>query len=167
MKLLIVRHGETEENKRHILQGHLPGTLTGLGIAQAESLALQLEGMAFDVLLSSDLKRCMDTAEILNRHHGKAIIATPLLRERDWGSITGMVVDPLHPVVIPDDVESVEAMRQRARVFLDDVSATYPAKTVLAVSHGLFLRCLQAVHFSLALNEIEKMDNCEMRELSL
>ena len=35
MNLYLLRHGETEENVQHILQGHMPGTLTETGKAQA------------------------------------------------------------------------------------------------------------------------------------
>ena len=43
MRLLITRHGETIENKAGILQGHTEGTLSGLGIEQAEKLASRLK----------------------------------------------------------------------------------------------------------------------------
>ena len=43
MKLIIVRHGETEENKIGIIQGHLPGTLSVIGIEQAQKIALRLK----------------------------------------------------------------------------------------------------------------------------
>lgn len=43
MKLILSRHGETLENQQHILQGQLPGTLSPLGIAQAERLAEMLQ----------------------------------------------------------------------------------------------------------------------------
>ena len=39
MTLYLLRHGETEENVQHILQGHMPGTLTETGKAQARALA--------------------------------------------------------------------------------------------------------------------------------
>ncbi|MFQ6617233.1 MAG: histidine phosphatase family protein [Fidelibacterota bacterium] len=39
MKIYLIRHGETEENLRGIVQGHFPGKLTPKGIIQAEKLA--------------------------------------------------------------------------------------------------------------------------------
>ena len=55
MKLILSRHGETLENQQHILQGQLPGTLSPLGIAQAERLAEMLQEETIDNIVSSDL----------------------------------------------------------------------------------------------------------------
>ena len=89
-ELYLVRHGQTEENAAHILQGHMPGHLSHEGIAQAQALRDKLKNIRFDALLCSDLRRCMDTAMILNEPHGLPLESTPLLRERDWGPFTGM-----------------------------------------------------------------------------
>ena len=63
MKLIIARHGETEENKKGILQGHLPGKLTELGIEQSKKLALRLKNEKIDAIYSSDLARASNTAK--------------------------------------------------------------------------------------------------------
>ncbi len=44
MRLIITRHGETEENKNKIFQGHLPGKLTQLGIEQAQKISIKIKG---------------------------------------------------------------------------------------------------------------------------
>lgn len=167
--IYLLRHGETEENAKHILQGHMPGTLTQQGIEQAIEAVEQLRSTAFDVCLSSDLKRCVDTTNIILEHLGQDIpvVYTKLLRERDWGSITGVVVDKGKWVDMPDDVESLPAIRTRSQVFLDFVAKTYPEKNVLVVSHGLFLRILQAVHKGVEHKEIVPMTNAEVRVLSI
>ena len=54
MELILSRHGETLENQQHILQGQLPGTLSPLGIAQAERLAEMLQEETIDNIVSSD-----------------------------------------------------------------------------------------------------------------
>ena len=170
--LYLLRHGETEENVKHILQGCMPGTLTEKGREQAKEAALSLKDVNFDVVLSSDLKRSVDTMEIILEElkaHGQtpSVLQTKLLRERDWGSATGMVVDGVHKIVIPKDAESVKTMKQRSRIFLDFVRKTYPNKTVLAVSHGLMCRCIQAVHRNVEIQDVEKMVNAEIRILQL
>ena len=81
--LYLVRHGETKENVANILQGHMPGELTERGIEQARQLCKKLQSVRFDALVCSDLKRCVDTAAILNEPHGLTPEYTPLLRERD------------------------------------------------------------------------------------
>ena len=59
--LYLARHGQTEENMARIFQGHMPGTLTVEGIAQAEALRDTLRDISLDAVVSSDLKRCVDT----------------------------------------------------------------------------------------------------------
>ena len=167
MELYILRHGETEENIQHILQGHTDGHLTELGRQQAHDAGKLLRNIHFDAFLCSDLKRCTDTAEIISSFLDMNIQTTPLLRERDWGSVTGEVVDATHRIVVPDDAETVPAMKARARVFLDYVADTYAGKRVLAVSHGLICRCLQAVHYGKELAEVDRMKNAEYRVLNL
>ena len=70
MKLILSRHGETLENQQHILQGQLPGTLSPLGIAQAERLAEMLQEETIDNIVSSDLARSYNTAVAVARKHG-------------------------------------------------------------------------------------------------
>ena len=170
--LFLLRHGETEENVKHILQGCMPGTLTEVGREQAREAACELCAVDFDAVLSSDLKRATDTADIIleaMKEQGKSlsVLQTKLLRERDWGSATGMVVDGVHKIVIPPDAESVKTMKHRSRIFLDFVRKTYHDKTVLAVSHGLLCRCIQAVHRGVEIQDVEKMVNAETRILQL
>lgn len=66
--LYLARHGETEENVAQILQGLMPGHLTARGREQAAELRDKLVAAhtAFDVMLTSDLQRALDTANIIN-----------------------------------------------------------------------------------------------------
>lgn len=165
--LYLVRHGETEENKQHILQGHQPGTLSALGIQQAHEAAEQVRSVAFDVCLSSDLKRCSDTADIIlsERNDDLHVLYTKMLRERDWGSATGKPCSDYQNIPVPSDAESMPALKARCRVFLDYVSKTYAGKRVLIVSHGFVLRILQAVHLGVDFHDVQMLNNAEVREL--
>ena len=166
--LILVRHGETEENKQHILQGHMPGTLSEQGKIQAIKAAESLSSVAFDACICSDLKRCKDTAEIIFSHLGadaSNILYTKLLRERDWGALTGIsVADNPHPEM-PDDAESMPALSARTRILLDFVKNTYPNQRVLCISHGFVLRILQAVNLGVDFHEIPMLQNAEIREI--
>ena len=90
-----------------------------------------------------------------------------LLRERDWGSFTGRYIPDLQNEVWPDDIETLDAMKARARQFLDFVRDNYPGKTVLAVGHGIINKAIQSVYLGKPMNEIQKMTNCEVRVLEL
>lgn len=94
MTLYIVRHGQTEENLQAILQGHLPGNLTEQGKEQVRKAAERLAeaGVEFKCIVSSDLKRAMDSAHIIAERLHLPITPMKELRERDWGIYTGMAV---------------------------------------------------------------------------
>ncbi len=169
VSLFLLRHGQTEENVRHILQGHMPGTLTPLGRQQAEDACGEIRELQVDIVLSSDLKRCTDTYDIIKHSIPELpdLITTPLLRERGWGSATGMVADGVTRIVIPDDAESVKALKARAQIFIDYLRSTYSGKKVLAISHGLFCRVIQAVLYGKEIADIKPMTNAEVREITI
>ena len=164
--LYLVRHGQTEENAANILQGHLPGHLDAEGRAQAARLREQLRDIPFDALLCSDLLRCRDTAAILNEPHGLQPEYTPLLRERDWGPFTGMDILKAR-TLIDDRAETMDALFRRARTFLTDTARRFDGSQVLVVSHGLFCRVLQAACLGVTLRDIPRMDNAEVRRVTL
>lgn len=169
--LFLIRHGETEENRLRILQGHLPGTLTPEGVEAARATAEHLANAdaRFDLLLCSDLLRARRTACIIGERLHLAVRPTPLLRERDWGSITGRRIEEvIRTANEAPGVESVEAMFARARILLDVIRTEHPdARRVLLVSHGLFLRVLQAAVRGTEMKAIPPMKNLEVRILEI
>ena len=57
--VLIVRHGETDENRQRIVQGQLNTVLNAAGLDQARRVAGALRANSFDVAFSSDLSRAV------------------------------------------------------------------------------------------------------------
>lgn len=166
-KLYLVRHGETVDNASNILQGQTPGELDDNGIKQAETVRDRMEGEDIDAFVSSDLKRSEDTCRIIAEPHHKEVQTTPLLRERDWGSFTGKYIPDLQNVDWPDDVETLEHLKSRARNFITYIKTAFPDQTVLAVGHGIVNKAIQAVYYNKPMNEIPKMTNAEVRLLML
>ena len=167
-KLYLVRHGETFDNERQIMQGQTPGELNATGIRQAEALSLQLADVHFDAVVASDLWRAIQTAQILAEPHQLSVVITPLFRERDWGSFTGRFIHDLKDIKPwPDDIESLPAMKDRAGRFLDFIRKNYPESQVLAVGHGIINKAIQAVYWGKEMHEIEKMKNAEVRILDI
>lgn len=68
----LIRHGETAENREHIIQGQLDTDLNELGRDQANRLATGLKDTTFHRAYSSDLKRAVDVGTIFssNVKHG-------------------------------------------------------------------------------------------------
>lgn len=165
--LLLVRHGETVDNVNQIMQGQTQGQLTAQGLLQAHRLAESLRSEPIDVFVSSDLKRSVDTCRVVAEAHGKGVVTTPLLRERDWGSFTGRYIPSLKGETWPDDIESLEALKHRARRFMQYITDNYPGLTVLAVGHGIINKAIQAVYYDKPMNEIPRMENAEVRRLMI
>ena len=140
--LILSRHGETEENIRHIMQGQMPGHLSELGKQQAEQLADLLEKEDIDVIVCSDLARSYDTAMAVARRKGLEPVATPLLREMDWGIYTGKVANEMDFKNLPESVESIEALYKRAGDFLQFLQTNFAGKHILAIGHGGFNRAI-------------------------
>lgn len=165
--LYLARHGETVDNANKIMQGQTQGQLNETGVSQAHELAKEMERVNVDVFLSSDLKRSVDTCKIVAEPHHAEVMTTPLLRERDWGSFTGRYIPDLKNEPWPSDVESLEALKTRAKAFLDYVKEKFSGKTVFAVGHGITNKAIQAVYYNKEMRDIDRMSNAEVRMLEL
>ena len=165
--LYLVRHGETVDNVNKIMQGQTQGELTENGRTQARQLGMKLADIRFDTFVSSDLKRSVDTCLIIADAQGKDVVQTHLLRERDWGSFTGRYIPDLKDEVWPDDIESLDALKERAGRFLRWLLENFPDQTVLAVGHGIINKAIQAVLFDKPMNEVMRMENGEVRILTV
>ena len=155
------------DNANQTMQGQTQGELNERGILQAQELSEEWKDREIDVIVSSDLKRAVDTAAIVAAPHGLEVVKTPLLRERDWGDFTGRYIPDLKNEPFPDNVESLENLLSRAGEFITYVRETFPGKKVLAVGHGIINKAIQAVYYHKSMREIQKMSNAEVRELLL
>src|SRR5476649_1879895 len=88
--LIAIRHGETEWNSQGRFQGHLDSVLNPEGLAQAEALGEYMVRESFDLLLSSDLGRALQTASAIAMRTGHDIVVEPRLRERRMGIFQGL-----------------------------------------------------------------------------
>lgn len=176
MKLYIVRHGETEENRLHILQGHLPGVLTPQGIEQVRRTAEYLvsQNITFSRIVSSDLKRAMDSAHILAKELDVPIIPMEMLRERDWGKYTGITIAEAKEKYytdgrwnFPDSAETDEEIYQRAQNVLMYLKENYNDEVILLVTHGQFARNLFGAHQGCSYKEIPSFSNAEVRVMEV
>jgi len=168
MRLIITRHGQTEENKLGILQGHLPGKLSELGLEQARKLALRLKNEKIDKIYSSDLDRAKDTAEIIAEYHPKAdLILTKDIREKDLGDLTGKtrtelgfgIEDLIVGFIESKTGETSEQMFARAKVFIDQLKSHNSDETVLVVGHNGINKALLSVLMGKSPEELEDQKN--------
>ncbi|KAF9261441.1 phosphoglycerate mutase-like protein [Marasmius fiardii PR-910] len=125
-RLYIVRHGETNENRAGIIQGHRDTQLNALGLSQALVVADALEKTPFTEAWSSDLQRAVKTAQIIIEKHPRLeIYATKALRERRLGALEGTHVSEksktleAFPGGVDPSAEGVESMQKRLMSWWD------------------------------------------------
>ncbi|MBQ3699668.1 MAG: histidine phosphatase family protein [Prevotella sp.] len=165
--IFLVRHGETVDNARQVMQGQTQGELNERGREQALQVARRLSGERLDAVVASDLWRAVQTAEVIAAPHGLRVVTTPLLRERDWGSFTGRFIPELKGEVWPEDIESEERLLTRARDILIWLTTTYPGMRVVAVGHGIINKAILAVYAHCSMREVQRMLNAEVRILTM
>lgn len=163
-ELLLTRHGETEENKQDIMQGHMPGKLSDKGIQQAQQLGQLLADEEIDAIVCSDLARSYDTAKIIGEVKGLTPRPTPLLREIDWGKHTGGRLSSIDWKNLPEGCETLEHLSERAKAFIRWIKQEYPGQCVLAVGHGAIDRAILA--FLEGRNTLEMADMPIMKNTS-
>jgi broad specificity phosphatase PhoE len=153
----LVRHGETEWNCTGRWQGHLDVPLNAAGREQASRLARRLaeDGVRFDALYSSDLRRAWQTAETLGGALGLAPAAAPALREIDLGAWAGKTKDEIarespaewlrmhnNEDIPRGGGETFAAFQSRVLDWLNRAAAGHAGGTVCAITHG---GCIRAV----------------------
>jgi phosphoserine phosphatase len=164
MRLIITRHGETEENKLNIMQGHRPGKLSKEGIEQARKVALRLAKEKIDVIYSSDLARAADTAREIARYHPFAsLIFTEEMRERNFGVYEGMSrddfkIEDFALTLEPEHGETYQMHFDRVDTFLKGVIKKHMNETILLVGHGGTNKMLLGSIENATLREIHKKD---------
>ena len=156
--LVLARHGETDWNRDHRLQGWADPPLNALGRAQALELAAALDGERFDAVYSSDLQRAAETARIVASQLGvPGVVEDVSLREVDLGSWSGRLWEEVTGRERPDG-ESREQHRERVVSGVLRLAAAHDGQTLLIVSHGGSLRALE----SFATGETPRpLANCE------
>ena len=150
MRLIAVRHAETEWNLAGREMGQLDSPLTERGLAQSEALARRLATIPVDELYTSDLGRAIETAACITRTCGKFAHIDRGLRERHMGVLQGLTPAEMNARYtkiraeyervgfynqIPDGESAVER-RDRSVQVLSAIAARHPNRTVIAVTHG-------------------------------
>lgn len=90
MKLYMIRHGETDWNKLHRLQGQVDIPLNAFGIHLAKETAPALKDVPFDLAYTSPLTRARQTAELVLGGREIPIIEEPRIMEVSFGEYEGL-----------------------------------------------------------------------------
>jgi broad specificity phosphatase PhoE len=156
MRVLLVRHAETEWNRERRFQGWRDVPLSATGREQAESAARLLAATRIDAVWSSPLARARDTAAIIAAPHRLAVQESEAFREMGFGDWEGLTRDEVrerfpeahrawaeapHEATWPG-AETLAAVRARALAGLEALRAAHTGQTICLVSHGITGRLL-------------------------
>ncbi len=150
LRILLVRHGETEWNRIRRFQGRSDLELNDRGKAQVDSLALTLKEKEIKSIYSSPLLRAVETAKAVNRFHGATIEQRDGLMEMDLGDFEGYHAGDLakeHPEFLktwmkdPSSLrmpkgESLQEVQSRVWIVMEEIVETYTEGTVLICGHN-------------------------------
>ena len=150
MKLILIRHGETEGNSTDRYWGRTDVALSELGMRQAEKLRHRLKPERIDRVYTSQLKRAYRTAEIITRGREMELLRRRELNEINFGKVEGMNFEEI-AVSYPELVslwaggssvltfpggESFENFVARAQKFLNSLKEQDKDEVIAVIGHG-------------------------------
>ena len=181
MEIYFLRHGETEWNRTHRIQGSTEWTDhtdEGVRLAEVTRDGMIANGLRFDRIFSSPYRRAMHTAQILGAGFGMEPVVDDRLREISFGPYEGTrygkglfedenirycFVDPPR-YVARDGAEPFDSVLARIREFVEETLAPLAetCSRVLVVAHGGVLRTVLRLTGSLSLADFWKgsQSNC-------
>lgn len=161
MKLIFVRHAETECNRHGVIQGHKDSPLTGRGVLETSALltALTDAGYPVDGVFTSPLGRARHMGQALAGHFQCPLAIEAALKEQSFGQYDGMTKARLareHPdhflalfsqdaTFCPPGGESLACASQRILHFVHEKMALATHQTFCVVSHGQVMQGMLAL----------------------
>lgn len=147
--IYLIRHGQTDQNQKHVLQGRVDAPLNETGIQQAVRAgeALRKQGIVFDSVFTSPLRRARETAEIVAQ--GISPVMDERLIEMDCGPYEGISLLHLTPEILaffrdfahtpaPEGMEQLSSVVDRTGAFLEEIRDT--PGNILIATHAIAMK---------------------------
>lgn len=167
VKVLLVRHGQDQDNAKHIMNGRRDTPLTPFGREQAGVARDVIAKENITTIYSSPLLRAKETAEYIAKPHGLIVQMDDRLLERDFGIITGKlnteIVNYCKNTIKNNDnlyvldgkgVERFQEVYRRAKSFIKDIKEKHQQETVVVVCHNDIAKMIQAVVWHKEIEEV-------------
>lgn len=156
MRIWITRHGQTNLNKKRLMQGRTDEPLNGTGLRQAQEARQKIGDIRFDAVYASPLKRAIVTGSIIGGVTQEKIHIDSRIIETDFGRYEkhkyyllgpGMTLYWALPEVFPapGTVETISSMVERSSSFLRELEKRGEElgyEDVLVACHGGIMRAL-------------------------
>lgn len=174
IRIFIARHGQTDYNKRGLLQGRgIDAPLNETGFRQADQLSSYLNGYDADALFSSSLVRTWQTAEPLRKAKNLDIVRETDLDEMDFGDFEGKPyldaakeLDNIQnfwkrgelDVPVPGG-ESPRQVFNRANSAFHDIVDKFSGNNLMMILHGRLIRILVSEWLGMGLKNMHKIEH--------
>jgi len=160
-RVLFIRHGQTDFNLEHRLQGALPVPLNECGRSQSRALAYHLKTDSIEALYTSPRSRALETAQIIAAVLGQEVCEDERLAEIAFGDFEGHTfaeVESLFPLAyrkwesgyrpyrVPGGESRLDVQR-RMQAAWDDITGATNGETVAIVGHSSAMMILFASMF--------------------
>jgi broad specificity phosphatase PhoE len=167
--VILVRHGQTDENISGRISGQGDASLNASGREQAQLAATVLIPLGVTHLFASPVARARQTAEVLAQHLQLPIEEEADLREVEYGEWEGKFFRDIrqHPMahqvfhdpiqaVFPEG-ESLPAVQQRGVQVLERLRRQHPHGIMALVSHGDVIRTVLAYYLGMPFNDYRRL----------
>ena len=156
MKVILVRHGQTDWNAEDIFRGRIDVKLNRIGIYEAKIIGKKLSNIPVDGIFSSPLSRALETSKLIASFHKIPVQLLDELVDINFGVWEGLSrseVKSRYPdifsiwertpemVKIPN-AETLNDVKERAIQGLNIILSGYYDGTVIVISHGLVNKVL-------------------------
>ena len=152
----LLRHARTAWNQEKRIQGQSDIPLTPKGRFQAREWGRHLKQHRWDRVLTSDARRALETASLVNISLRVPLVEDACLREQNWGRWTGKTVAQLKEEVpqllagqeragwkfCPPGGEDRNTVWERSQGALKVAREKWPGEKILVVTHGGVIKCL-------------------------
>ncbi|MBO8163645.1 MAG: histidine phosphatase family protein [Brevibacillus sp.] len=155
MVWLMMRHGETDWNREGRIQGLRDIGLNETGREQIRRAGRDIKrqiGRPVSLIVTSPLKRAVESALIVSEIFGAPVLPFPPLKERSFGQLEGKTFLEIRQQYQIEDVEAIEdeafgtegmgRLRERVAQGLFHLSSAYSAQPLLIITHGSILKCI-------------------------
>jgi phosphoserine phosphatase len=171
MRLILIRHGETDWNIEGRYQGQANPPLNEEGIRQGQRLARKLEGAGLDALYTSPLSRASQTARIISDHLGVPLYSDSRFMEihqGEWQERLRSEIQSLYPdlfkrwetepwEVCPPNGETLRQVQERVEQAVDEIISRHTDETIGIVSHRIPIALIKMRYQSLDANIVRTL----------
>ena len=176
VKVILIRHGETDWNTKQIFRGRKDIPLNEVGLAQAKAVGVSLSDIQIDAIYSSPLGRALETAKVLAESRSLEVELEEGFIDIDFGKWQGITHEKVKEeyeslyemwlknpqmVAFPEG-ESLKDVRTRSMEALKKVIKKHSGKTLAIVSHRVLNKVLLCSVLGLELSHFWyiKQDTC-------